>query len=286
MAMPSDLEIARQAHLKPIAEIAKNMGIEPRLARALRRECREDQAGRHRRAGEPPEGQVRGRLRDHADAARRGEDDDDRGPRPSHAPHRQEGDDLDPPALDGPHVRHQGWRRWWRLQPGRPDGVLQPPPDRRHARGDGRAQHAVGHGRQPSAEGQRAQDRPAQHHLETGSRRERSRASQHRDRARDQAGRRPPPDRLRHHRRVGGDGHPRALDVAEGHAGPLGTHRRRLHRRRRPGDLGGTEGRRGHDRDHARGHQAQLAPDDREHPGDRARRTVRQYRARQLVDRR
>ena len=31
MAMPSDLEIARQAHLKPIAEIAKDMGIEPRL---------------------------------------------------------------------------------------------------------------------------------------------------------------------------------------------------------------------------------------------------------------
>ena len=31
MAMPSDLEITRQAHLKPIAEIAKDMGIEPRL---------------------------------------------------------------------------------------------------------------------------------------------------------------------------------------------------------------------------------------------------------------
>jgi formate--tetrahydrofolate ligase len=31
MAMPSDLEIARQAHLKPIAEIAEGMGIEPKL---------------------------------------------------------------------------------------------------------------------------------------------------------------------------------------------------------------------------------------------------------------
>jgi formate--tetrahydrofolate ligase len=31
MAMPSDLEIARQAHPKPIAEIAKDMGIEPRM---------------------------------------------------------------------------------------------------------------------------------------------------------------------------------------------------------------------------------------------------------------
>ncbi len=31
MAMPSDLEIARQAQLKPIAEIAQGMGIEPRL---------------------------------------------------------------------------------------------------------------------------------------------------------------------------------------------------------------------------------------------------------------
>jgi len=31
MAMPSDLEIARQARLKPIAEIAEDMGIEPRL---------------------------------------------------------------------------------------------------------------------------------------------------------------------------------------------------------------------------------------------------------------
>src|SRR5579872_5724968 len=31
MAMPSDLEIARRAQLKPIADIASDMGIEPRL---------------------------------------------------------------------------------------------------------------------------------------------------------------------------------------------------------------------------------------------------------------
>ena len=41
------------------------------------------------------------------------------------------------------------------------------------------------------------------------------------------------------------------VDVAPGHAGPFGKDRRRLHRRRRAGDLGGSEGRRGHDGDHA-----------------------------------
>ncbi len=37
---------------------------------------------------------------------------------------------LHPSALDGPHVRHQGRCRGRRLQPGRPDGRVQPPPHR------------------------------------------------------------------------------------------------------------------------------------------------------------
>ena len=50
MAMPSDLEITRQANLKPIAQIAEDMGIEPRLLEHYGESVGQDQAGGHRRA--------------------------------------------------------------------------------------------------------------------------------------------------------------------------------------------------------------------------------------------
>ncbi len=141
--------------------------------------------------------------------------------------------DQPAPAVDGPDVRHQGRRRRRRLQPGDPDGAAQPAPHRRLPRRHRRAQPAVGDGRQPPAPGQRARPRPRQHHVAPGARRQRPRAAQHHRRPRRQDGRRHPPDRLRHHRRLRGDGDPGARHVARRHARPPRPHRRRLHQGRR-----------------------------------------------------
>ena len=55
-------------------------------------------------------------------------------------------------------------------------------------------------------QGNDARHRPAQHHLAAGARRQRPRAAQHRHRPRRAGGRGAPPDRLRHHRRLRGHG--------------------------------------------------------------------------------
>ena len=49
---------------------------------------------------------------------------------------------LHPPAQPGSDLRDQGRRRGRRLQPGGADGGFQPPPDRRHPRHHGREQPA------------------------------------------------------------------------------------------------------------------------------------------------
>ena len=264
------------------------MGIGPHLLEPYGDARRQDQARGDRRAGRPAAGEVRRRHRDHADAARRGQDHHHGRARPGDAPHRQAGHHRDPPAVDGPDVRHQGRRRRRRLQPGRADGAAQPAPHRRLPRRHRGPQPALGDGRQPPAPGQRARPRPAQHHLAARARRQRPRAAQHRRRPRrarlDGVA---APDRLRHHRRLRGDGDPRARHVA---AGDL---RARLGRivvgytpRRRAGHRRGHRRRRRDGRDHARRDEAQPAADAGEHAGARARRPVRQHRPRQLVGRR
>ncbi len=128
--------------------------------------------------------------------------------------------------------------------------------------------------------------RPVQHHLATGARRQRPGAAQHRHRVGRQGGRHRPPDRVRHHGRLRGDGDPRPGDVARGPAGPDGPHRRRLHEDRGAGHGRAAARRRLDGGDHARRDQAEPAADAREHAGDRPRRPVRQHRPRQQLDRR
>ena len=71
--------------------------------------------------------------------------------------------------------------------------------------------------------------------------------------------------------------------VAAGHAGAAGPDRGRLHRRRRAGHRRAAQGGRRDDRDHAGRDQAEPAADPGEHPRPGARRPVREHRARQLV---
>ena len=134
---------------------------------------------------------------------------------------------------------------------------------------------------------QRARPRPAQHHLAARARRQRPRAAQHRHRPGRPAGRRPAPDRLRHHRRLRGDGDPRARHrrcrtCATGSAASSSATRRDGE----PVTAEDLAGGRRDGGDPARRDQAQPAADAREHAGARPRRAVRQHRARQLVDRR
>ena len=89
MSFPSDLEIARSVTPRPIVDIARELGIARRRARAVRPDQGQGHArGDHAARGRATARQVRRRHRDHPDAARRGQVDDDRRPRPGPQPHR------------------------------------------------------------------------------------------------------------------------------------------------------------------------------------------------------
>ena len=229
MTLLPDLQIAQAASLKPLGDVAAAMGIGTAPTRGLRRARRQDQALGDRRARGPAEGEVRGRIRGHTDAAWRGQDDDHGRSRAGAVRHRTAGDCGDPAAVDGSDVRDQGRRGRGRLQPGRSHGRAQPAPDRRLPRRDRGAQPAVGRPGQPSLPRQRLRHRPAQHHLAPGARRQRPRAAQRDRRSRQQDGRDPAPDRVRHHRRERGHGDLRARAFAAGDARAVRPYRRRLH---------------------------------------------------------
>ncbi|MDF2978985.1 MAG: fhs [Actinomycetospora sp.] len=173
-----------------------------------------------------------------------------------------------------------------RLLAGRADGEVQPPPHRRLPRGDERAQHALRGARQPPLPGQRRGPGPLPRHLAPGARRQRAGAAQHRHRPRRADGRRAARVRLRHHLGLRGHGRARPVQRPRRPACPAGPHRRRLHRRRRRGDRRGHPRRRGDGGAHARRAQAQPHADPREHAGPGARRPLRQHRHGQLLDRR
>ena len=138
---------------------------------------------------------------------------------------------LREPSL-GPVLRHEGRRGGRRLRAGRADGGHQPAFHRRLPRDRRREQPARGADRQPHPPRQRARHRRAPHRLEARARHERPRAARDHRRARRPGQRLPARGRLRHRRRVRGDGDllPRrtSLDDLQGAAG---QHRRRLHAR-------------------------------------------------------
>ena len=85
----------------------------------------------------------------------------------------QQGGGLHPPAVARPGVRDQGRRRRRRLQPGHPDGGLQPPPDRRRPRDRRGPQPRGGVPRQPPPPRQRPRHRPVLDPLAAGRRHQR-----------------------------------------------------------------------------------------------------------------
>ena len=170
--------------LRPIDDIAAQMGIEPELLEPYGAARRQGQPRRRRRPGRPAAGPLRRGDRRHPDPARRGQDHHDGRPRSGHGLHRAPGDHRHPPGLHGPDLRDQGRRgRWW-LQPGRPVREPEPASDRRPARGDGGQQPPGRHGGQPPLQRERAGPRSARRHVEARARRQRPLAAQHRERAR------------------------------------------------------------------------------------------------------
>ena len=204
--MPSSLQIAQDATLRPITEIAAAAGIEPDEL---------EQYGRYKAQGLPvaarpprrsPERQAHQRHGDHADEGGRRKVDDvglaHAGPRP----HRQERGALPARGVARPRVRHQGRRSRRRIHAGRADGGHEPPLHGRHSR-DRRCEQPAGRdARSAHPARERARHRSAQDRLAAVHGHQRPLAARHRRRSRRQGERLPAPDRLRHHGGLGGDG--------------------------------------------------------------------------------
>ena len=153
--MPSDLEIARQAHLKPIAEIAKEMGIEPWMLEHYGENVAKIKLDAISELADRPKAKYVVVSAITPTPLGEGKTTTIVGlGQAMHHIGKSATISIRQPSM-GPTFGIKGGRGRWRLQPSGPDGVVQPPPDRRHARCYRCAQHAVSHGRQPSAKGQR-----------------------------------------------------------------------------------------------------------------------------------
>ena len=173
MSVPSDIEIARAAKLKPIEAVAERVGHPRRGAGPLRPPHRQARPGLDRPAGGPPQRSSGAGDRDQPDAGRRGQDHDHGGPGRRAEPDRQEGGDRPARAVARALLRHEGRGRRRRLRPGRADGADQPALHRRLPRHRQRPQPADGDARQPHLLGQRPGPRRAAHRLAAGDRHER-----------------------------------------------------------------------------------------------------------------
>ena len=150
--------------------------------------------------------EARQRHGDHADEGRRGQDDDVGVAHAGSRPHRAQPRALPARGVARPGLRDQGRRGGRRLRAGRADGGPEPPLHRRHPCDRRREQPARRDARGAHPARQRARHRPALDLVAALPRHQRPRAARHRGRPRRPRERLRPPDRLRHHRRLRGDG--------------------------------------------------------------------------------
>ena len=182
-------------------------------------------------------------------------------------------------AFARPVLRHEGRRRRRRLCAGDPDGRDQPAFHRRFPRHHVGAQSAVGDDRQPHLLGQRARHRQPPRDLAPGDGHERPRPARDRLLARRRRQRLSARGRLRHHRRLRGDGDLLSRQGSRRPEGAARQHHRGLYPRPQAGARARTEGAwrddgvaEGRDRAESRADAGRHA---RLHPW----RAVRQYRA-------
>ena len=283
--MPSSLEIAQEATLRPIAEIAEELGLQPDeydLYGQVQGQGRP--VGRGPARG-PARRKARLRHRDHADEGRRGQDDDLRLAHAGARPHRPAGGALPARGLARPRLRDQGRRGRRRLRAGRPHGGPEPPLHRGHPRDRGGQQPARGHARGAPPAREQARHRPALDQLAALRRHQRPRAPADHGRARRARERLPARDRVRHHRGLRGHGHPGRGPGPPRPAQATRCDHGRLHvggraRRRRAAPGGGGDDRPPQGRD-----QAEPRADAGRPGRVRPLRAVRQHRARQQLAR-
>ncbi len=187
---------------------------------------------------------------------------------------------MHPRAQPRPVLRHEGRGGRRRLCPGRADGRDQSAFHRGLSRHRRRQQSARGDDRQPRLLGQFARHRSAPHRLAARHRHERPQPAPHRVLARRGRQRIPARGRFRHHGRVRGDGDllPRARSRRSQAAAR--EYHRGLYPRPQAGARRTDQRPRRHDRAAQGRARAQSGADARGHAGVRARRSVRQHRAR------
>ena len=206
-ALPSSLEIAQAATLRPIEEIAALAGLEPDEVEPYgRTKAKIDLAVLDRLKG-TPDGKLVCVTAITPTKAGEGKTTTsvslDAGPRP----HRPQAGALPARGLARAGLRDQGRRGRRRLRPGRADGGPEPPLHRRHPRDRRGEQPARRDARGAHPARQRARDRPALGRLAALRRHQRPRA-----RATvvvgvgGRANGYVRETRLRHHRRLRGDG--------------------------------------------------------------------------------
>ena len=289
MAFPSDLEIARGGAAQAARRHRRARWASAHApARAVRRERGEDQAGRDRRAGRPAEGQVRRGHRDHADAARRGQDHHDGRARARRFRHigKRATVAIRQPSM-GPTFGIKGGAAGGGYSQVVPMEVLN-----LHLTGDMHAVTAAhnllsamidNHLYQGNELGLDLHNITWRRVLDVNDRALRNIVIGLGSRRR----RRAAADRVRHHRRLRGDGdagadHARWPTCARGSGRIVVGYTRPA----TPVTAEQLSARRVDGRDHARRDQAEPAADAGEHAGAGARRAVRQHRHRQLLGRR
>ena len=281
--MPSSLEIAQAATLRPIAELAAEIGLEDDEVDLYGRYKAKVDLSVLERLADRPNGKLIGVTAITPTKAGEGKTTTAVGPDAGAREDRQEPGALPARGVARPRVRDQGRRGRRGLLAGRADGGPEPPLHRRHPRDRSGEQPALGDARGAHPARQRARDRPADGQLASLRGHERPRAALGRDRPRRPRERLRPRDRLRHHRRLRGDGDHRGRARPVRPAQAARRDHGRLHLGGRAGHRRAAEGGRGDDRPPQGRDQAEPRPDARGPARVHPLRPVREHRPRQLV---
>ena len=209
MSFPSDLDIARSVTPRPIVDIAAELGIRPdELELYGPTKAKVTLEAITRLEAERPRGKYVVVTAITPTPLGEGKSTTTVGLAQGLNPIGKRACGQHPPAVARTGVRDQGRRGRRRLQPGHPDGGLQPPPDRRRPchRGGPQPRRCL-HRQQPPPQ-EPARHRPARDPVAARPRHQRPGAAPRRHRPRRTRGRRAARDRVRHHGRLGGDGGP------------------------------------------------------------------------------
>ena len=179
----NSLEIAQQATLIPIDQIAEQVGLQPDEVEPYGRYKAKIALSALDRLADRPDGKLICVAGMTPTAAGEGKTTTLVGPHPGPRRDRQALAGRAARAVAGSGVRREGRRGRRRVDADRADGGPQPPLHRRHPRDRRGEQSARGDDRRAHPPRQQAGDRPQQHHVAARDRHERPRAAQQRHRA-------------------------------------------------------------------------------------------------------